>query len=91
MAVNQINLFKELQRRRVFRTATLYVVIAWLMIEVADVLLETFNAPDWVMQAFVIVLALGFPVAMVVSWLFDLTPAGFKADSEQAIVRQSVL
>lgn len=72
----------ELQRRNVFRMASLYLVGAWLVVQVAATLLPVFDAPPWVMKVLVIVLTIGFVVAVVFSWIYELTPAGLKRDEE---------
>jgi len=77
-----VNLLAELRRRNVIRMAGLYLVGAWLGIQVAATLLPVFGAPEWVMKALVGLLAVGFFVALIVSWVFELTPAGLKRDGE---------
>lgn len=77
-----MQLFKELQRRNVFRVAIGYVVSSWLLAQVADLVLENIGAPDWVMQTILLVLALGFPVVVFFSWAFEVTPEGIKRESE---------
>ena len=72
----------ELRRRHVIRVAGLYVVTAWLLIQIAETLLPIFHTPDWVLQTLVILLALGFIPALIVSWVFELTPEGLRRDSE---------
>ncbi len=79
-----MNLLKELQRRNVVRMAGLYLVGAWLAVQVAATLLPVFGAPDWVMRVLVGLLALGFIAALVFSWVFELTPDGLKRDDEVA-------
>ena len=74
--------FSELKRRRVFRTAIIYVVWAWVLIQVADIVLEAFDAPVWTMQGLLIFAFLGFPVVLVLAWLYDLTPEGIKPAHE---------
>ena len=69
---------EELRRRNVFRSCAAYVVIAWLLIQVSDILLGTFAAPAWVMRAIVIALAVGFPVALVLAWVYEFTTQGVK-------------
>jgi tetratricopeptide (TPR) repeat protein len=76
------NLFKELRRREVFRTAGLYVGIAWIVIEGASVLLPAFEAPDWVMRAIIIVAIIGLPVAVVLAWVFDITDKGIEVQGD---------
>jgi len=72
------SLFSELRRRNVFRVALTYAVIAWLLIEIASVLLPLVDAPESIITAFVVLLALGFAVALFVSWAFEMTPEGLK-------------
>lgn len=77
-----MNLLAELKRRNVFRMAGLYLVGAWLLVQVAATLLPVFDAPAWIMKVLVGVLAVGFVVALVFSWIFELTPAGLVRDDE---------
>src|SRR5215472_3460416 len=72
------SLFSELRRRNVFRVALTYAVIAWLLIEIASVLLPLVDAPESIITAFVVLLALGFLVALFISWAFEMTPEGLK-------------
>lgn len=76
------NLLQELRRRNVIRAGVAYVVSAWLLVQIADVLAAVFVIPDWVMQALVIALALGLPAAIVFSWFFEVTMAGIKRTEE---------
>jgi len=73
-----MSLFAELKRRNVIRVGGAYVVVAWLLIQVADILLGNFGAPDWVFKSFTALLLLGFPLALFLSWAYDLTPEGVK-------------
>jgi ketosteroid isomerase-like protein len=75
---NKPSLFSELRRRNVFRVALTYAVIAWLLIEIASVLLPLVDAPESIITAFVVLLALGFAVAVFISWAFEMTPEGLK-------------
>ena len=75
----------ELKRRNVFRVGIAYVIVAWLLLQVADVVLPTFDSPAWVMQAFTFLLILGFPLVLIFAWAFELTPEGIK--KEKDIVR----
>jgi TolB-like protein len=77
-----MKLLAELKRRNVIRMAGLYLVGAWLVIQVAATLLPTFDAPTWVMKVLVALLAIGFLAAIVFSWLYELTPGGLKRDGE---------
>src|SRR2546423_5703184 len=78
------NFFSELKRRNVYKIAVAYVVVAWLLIQAASILFPTFEAPTWVMKVFVTIVILGFPVALVFSWAFEITPEGIKRESEVA-------
>ena len=81
---NKPSLFSELRRRNVFRVALTYAVIAWLLIEIASVLLPLVDAPESIITAFVVLLALGFAVALFVSWAFEMTPEGLKRTQDLA-------
>ncbi len=79
---------RDLQQRKVFRTLIGYPVLAWLLLQIVDVLWEYFlaplGAPAWLVPAFVVLLALGYPVAVFLSWAVDLTPEGMRAADEDA-------
>src|SRR6187399_2385313 len=77
-----MSLIAELRRRNVIRMAGLYLVGAWLLVQVAGTLLPVFEAPAWVMKTLVGLLAVGFVPALVFSWVFELTPDGIKRDAE---------
>src|SRR5947207_11758066 len=72
------NFFAELKRRNVYKVAITYAVVAWLLVQAASILLPTFEAPTWVMKAFVVFLALGFVISVIISWAFEATPEGLK-------------
>lgn len=72
----------ELKRRNVFRMAGLYLVGAWLLVQVAGTILPMFGAPEWLPRSVVILLPIGFVPALVFSWVFELTPQGLKRDEE---------
>ena len=76
------NFFAELKRRNVYKVAVAYIVVSWLLIQAASIFLPTFNAPQWVMQIVILVLAVGFPIALVFSWAFEITPEGIVRESE---------
>ena len=77
-----MSLIAELKRRNVFRVGAAYAIVGWLLVEVASVLLPTFDAPDWVMKAFSSLVILGFPLTLVIAWAFELTPEGIKREAE---------
>ena len=78
----KMSFFAELKRRNVIRMAGLYLVGAWLIIQIAETLLPIFDTPGWVLKVLVVLLAIGFLPALVFSWLFELTPDGLKRESE---------
>jgi len=73
-------LWKELQRRNVVRVGGVYALVAWLLAQIADLVLGNFNAPSWMMQTFLFLLIAGFPVALIIGWAFELTPQGFRRE-----------
>jgi TolB-like protein len=77
-----MSLIAELKRRNVIRMAGLYLVGAWLIVQVASTVLPMFGAPDWLPRSIVILLAIGFVPALVFAWVFELTPDGLKRDVE---------
>ena len=70
--------FAELKRRKVYKVAVAYAVVSWLLIQAASIFLPTFDAPPCMMKALVVLLALGFVLSAVLSWVFDITPQGIK-------------
>ena len=72
----------EIKRRKVFQVAAVYAVVAWLTIQIIDVVSEPLNLPDWLDTVVIVLLAVGFPIAVVLAWAFDLTPEGIKAASD---------
>jgi TolB-like protein len=78
------NLFRELRHRSVFAVGTTYVVVAWLLLQAADLLLPIYNAPTWILPAFATLLFLGFPVALLLAWAYDITPKGVKRANNMA-------
>ena len=76
--------FNELKRRRVIQVTIAYVLVAWVVLQVADVLLNNLGAPGWLFKAILIVLAIGLPFAVVVAWIFDWTPSGLQRTDEVA-------
>lgn len=79
-----MNFFAELKRRNVYRVGIAYAVVAWLLLQLASILLPTFESPPWVMKVFVTAIAFGFPVALILAWAFELTPEGVKRTEEVA-------
>jgi TolB-like protein len=76
--MNGSKFFAELKRRNVYKVAVAYAIVAWLLVQAASILFPTFEAPSWAMKIFVSAVALGFPIALVIAWAFELTPQGIK-------------
>ena len=72
------NIFAELKRRNVYKVAVAYGVVAWLVVQVVSTVLPVFHAPEWVAQTVVVIVILGFPIAPVIAWAFEMTPEGMK-------------
>src|SRR5438067_1558067 len=78
------NFLSELKRRNVYKVAVAYLVVSWLLIQGASIFLPAFNAPQWAMQIVILVLVIGFPIALAFSWAFEITPEGIVRESEVA-------
>jgi len=72
----------ELERRNVVRVAIAYAVVAWLLIQIADVVLNNIEAPTWVFQTILLLLAISFAMALIFAWAFELTPEGIKKEKD---------
>jgi TolB-like protein/Tfp pilus assembly protein PilF len=77
-----VSLFNELKRRNVLKVGAAYIVIAWLVAQVLQLVFESFAAPDWVMKTVLVLLAAGVPFALLFAWIFELTPDGLKREHE---------
>jgi TolB-like protein len=75
-------IFSELKRRNVIRVALAYIVTAWLLLQVVDIVLNNIEAPDWVFQAILLLLAISFPIALIFAWAYEMTPEGFKKEED---------
>jgi TolB-like protein len=76
-----MSLISELKRRNVFRVGVAYAIVAWLLVEVASVVLPALHLPDWTLTFLIIVILAGFPLALIVAWAFELTPEGIKRET----------
>src|ERR1700693_86849 len=72
----------ELRRRNGYKVAVAYLVVSWLLIQAASILFPTFDGPASAMKILVVILAIGFPIALAFSWAFEITPEGIKRESE---------
>ena len=82
--------FSELKRREVYKAAVAYAVVAWLLIQITTQVFPFFEIPNWAVQLVVLLLILGFPVAMVLAWAFELTPEGLKREPADGRVTRKV-
>ncbi len=77
-----MSFIRELKRRNVFRVGMAYAVIGWLVLQLSDILISLLDLPDWIGRAVVFVLVVGFPLALIFAWAFELTPEGIKLDKK---------
>lgn len=83
-------LFDELKRRKVFQAAASYAVVSWVLLQIGEVTFEPLGIPPWGMTALIVLVIAGFPIAMVVSWFFDLTLKGFRKDAQDELAGASM-
>ena len=76
-----MSLYSELKRRKVLQSGAAYALVAWVLLQVAEVTFEPLHIPDWVLTTLVIVVIVGFPITLIISWFLDLTRYGFKLDT----------
>src|SRR4051812_45664554 len=88
-----MNFFVELKRRNVYKVAVAYAVVAWLLIQIATQVFPFFDIPNWAVRLVVLLLIVGFPVALILSWAFEITPEGIKraedVDPHRSITRHT--
>ena len=88
-----MSFFAELKRRNVFKVAIAYIVMAWLLMQVADVIVNNIAVPGWVFQVILLLLGIGFLLALFFAWAFELTPQGLrrehKVDRSQSIAHET--
>ncbi|HLF31258.1 MAG TPA: hypothetical protein VI566_09585, partial [Xanthomonadales bacterium] len=77
-----MSFLSELKRRNVFRVGVAYAIAAWLLLQIADLLLDNTNAPSWVIQSLFVVVGIGFVFALIFSWIYELTPEGVVRESK---------
>ena len=75
-----MGLISEFRRRNVLRMAVLYAIAAWLIMQVAEVIMDLANLPDWIGPTILGLLAVGFPIALIFSWFYELTPEGISLE-----------
>ena len=77
-----MSFYAELKRRNVFKVAIVYFAVAWLLLQVSDTLGPALHLPEWFVSAVAFLLILGFPIAVILAWAFDLTPEGLKKEKD---------
>lgn len=80
-------LWQELKRRKVVRVMTMYAATAFIIMEAAEIMLPRLGLPDWTVTFVIVLLIVGFPVAIIASWIFDLTPEGVKKTESREELR----
>ena len=85
------NLLSELKRRNVFRVAVAYVLVAWVVLQIADVLFPALALPEWTIRLVAGVLILGLPIALVLAWAYELTPDGLRRDADLHVDQSNAL
>src|ERR1700741_2927279 len=76
--MNPRNFLAELKRRNVYKVAAAYAVIGWLLVQVATQVFPFFDIPNWAVRLVVLAIVIGFPIALLIAWAFELTPQGLK-------------
>src|SRR5438105_11688707 len=88
--MNSGNFFAELKRRNVYKVALAYAIVGWLLVQVATQVFPFLEIPNWVVRLVIALVAVGFPIALVIAWAFEATPEGIKrtevADAMPAVV-----
>src|SRR5437867_11846928 len=90
--MNPKGFFGELKRRNVYKVAVAYAVVGWLIAQIATQILPFLEIPNWVVRLIIVLIAIGFPIALVIAWAFEATPEGIKrtevADTMPAVAGQ---
>src|ERR1700704_5711233 len=76
--MNLSNFFSKLKRRNVYKVAVAYAIVGWLLVQVATQVFPFLEIPTWVVRLVIALVAVGFPIALVIAWAFELTPEGIK-------------
>src|ERR1700738_4948142 len=73
-----MNFFSELKRRNVYKVAVAYAVVGWLIAQIATQIFPFLEIPNWIVRLVIVLIAIGFPIALVIAWAFEATPEGIK-------------
>ena len=82
------NFFTELKRRNVYKIAVAYAVVGWLLVQIATPVFPFFEIPNWTVRLIVLAIVIGFPIALVLAWAFELTPEGLKRAEDVNLATQ---
>ena len=77
-----MSFFNELKRRNVFKVGIAYAIVAWLLLQLSDMLVPALHLPEWFNSGVVFVLIIGFPIALIFAWAFEMTPEGIKKEKD---------
>ena len=86
--MNYHNFFAELKRRNVYKVAVAYAIVGWLLVQVATQVFPFFEIPNWAVRLIVLAIVIGFPIALVIAWAFELTPEGLKRTEDVDVAPQ---
>src|SRR3712207_4281951 len=84
--MSERNFFAELKRRNVYKVAAAYAVVGWLLIQVATATFPVLEIPNWATKLVIVLVVLGFPIALILAWAFELTPEGIQRTSDAGAV-----
>jgi hypothetical protein len=87
--VKSSNFLSELKRRNVYKVAAAYAVVGWLLVQAATQVFPFFEIPNWAVRLIVLLIVIGFPIALVIAWAFELTPEGLKRTEDVDPAKQS--
>jgi TolB-like protein len=87
--MNSRDFFAELKRRNVYKVAVAYAIVGWLLVQIATQVFPFLEIPNWVVRLVIVLVAIGFPIALVIAWAFELTPEGIKRTESADAARQS--
>src|ERR1700680_4347207 len=83
------NFFGELKRRNVYKVAVAYAIVGWLLVQIATQVFPFLEIPNWVVRLVIVLVAIGFPIALVIAWAFELTPEGIKRTEDVDLAASS--
>ena len=83
MGLSGMSFFSELKRRNVYRVAAIYIIVGWVALQVVDLFMSFMPLPEWTSRLVFVLLAAGFPIAIVFAWAIELTPEGIKLETSE--------